>query len=422
MEIEYKKETNYIRRRKIKAFRESLLYYIFRIFPIKKNRITVTTYEGKGGFCCNPKYIVKELHKRDTELEFIWLVNDPESKEFPDYIRKEKNDIWHRAYYLTTSKVWIDNYRKPLGTKKRRGQFYVNTWHGNLGFKRIGLWRGKAFSKIAYLVSKNDSDMIDVYLSSSDWTTRAHVRGMLYNGKIIKTGQAREDILHTEERGIISDKIKNEYNVPKDTNVLLYVPTYRETGQKTNRGVYKEESTIDLTGIKQALEARTGCKWVIFVKYHPQLSPITIKLNIDKSIVNVTDHEDVYELLAASDAMVTDYSSLAFEAASAQIPVFLYMDDLDEYVHDRGGLNFDVSPDHHFSVSQEITPGMHAELPFMVATDNDEIIDNIRKFNKEEYGNKCVQIMHDLGMVADGKASERAARIIEGILNSKITI
>lgn len=407
-----RKESLYIRKRKLKAFRESILYYIFRIFPIRKNRITVTTFEGKGGFCCNPKYIVKELHKRDPELEFIWLVNDPDSKEFPDYIRKVKNDIWHRAYFLTTSKVWIDNYRKPLGTKKRKGQFYVNTWHGNLGFKRIGLWRGKAFSKIAYLVSKNDSDMIDVYLSSSDWTTRAHVRGMLYDGKIVKTGQAREDILHTDERGIISDKIKNEYNVPKDTNVLLYVPTYRETGQKTSRGVYKEESTIDLTGIKQALEARTGSKWVIFIKYHPQLSPIMIKLNIDKSIVNVTDHEDVYELLAASDAMVTDYSSLAFEAASAQIPVFLYMDDLDEYVHDRGGLNFDVSPDHLFSVSQEITPGMHAELPFMVATDNDEIIDNIRKFNKEEYGNKCVQMMHDLGMVADGRASERAADIV----------
>lgn len=191
MEIEYKKETNYIRRRKIKAFRESLLYYIFRIFPIKKNRITVTTYEGKGGFCCNPKYIVKELHKRDTELEFIWLVNDPESKEFPDYIRKEKNDIWHRAYYLTTSKVWIDNYRKPLGTKKRKGQFYVNTWHGNLGFKRIGLWRGKAFSKIAYLVSKNDSDMIDVYLFKNNILARFVTKMLDHN---IDEQRSRDDI------------------------------------------------------------------------------------------------------------------------------------------------------------------------------------------------------------------------------------
>lgn len=409
-------EKLYIRRRKLKAFRESLLYYFFRIFPIKRKRITVTTYEGRSGFCCNPKYIVMELHKRDPELEFIWLVNDPDSRKFPDYIRKAKNDIWHRAYYLTTSKVWIDNYRKPLGTKKRSGQYYVNTWHGNLGFKRIGLWRGKAFSRIAYLVSKNDSDMIDVYLSSSDWTTRAHVRGMLYNGKIIKTGQAREDILHTRDRKIIRDKIKSEYHIPEDTDVLLYAPTYRETGQKTKRGVYKEESTIDLSGIKKELEQKTSHKWVILVKYHPQLSFEYYNSDINNGFINVTEHEDVYELLAASDAMITDYSSLAFEAASAKIPVFLYMDDLDEYVHDRGGLNFDVSPTHHFSVSQEITPGMHAELPFMVATNNDEIKDDIRTFNRVKYENKCISMMKDLGMLADGKASERAAKIIENLL------
>lgn len=357
-----------------------------------------------------------ELHKRDPELEFIWLVNDPDSRKFPDYIRKAKNDIWHRAYYLTTSKVWIDNYRKPLGTKKRSGQYYVNTWHGNLGFKRIGLWRGKAFSRIAYLVSKNDSDMIDVYLSSSDWTTRAYVRGMLYNGKIIKTGQAREDILHTRDRKIIRDKIKSEYHIPEDTDVLLYAPTYRETGQKTKRGVYKEESTIDLSGIKKELEQKTSHKWVILVKYHPQLSFEYYNSDINNGFINVTEHEDVYELLAASDAMITDYSSLAFEAASAKIPVFLYMDDLDEYVHDRGGLSFDVSPTHHFSVSQEITPGMHAELPFMVATNNDEIKDDIRTFNRVKYENKCISMMKDLGMLADGKASERAAKIIENLL------
>lgn len=409
-------EELYIKRRKLKAFRESLLYYFFRIFPIKRKRITVTTYEGRSGFCCNPKYIVMELHKRDPELEFIWLVNDPDSRKFPDYIRKAKNDIWHRAYYLTTSKVWIDNYRKPLGTKKRSGQYYVNTWHGNLGFKRIGLWRGDAFSRIAYLVSKNDSDMIDVYLSSSDWSTRAHVRGMIYNGKMIKTGQAREDILHTDLRSVVRDKIKSEYHVSENTKVLLYAPTYRETGQRTIRDVYKEKSSINLESIKRALEKRTGSSWVVFVKYHPQLASICAESHMNEGFIDVTWYDDVYELLAASDAMITDYSSLAFEAASALIPVFLYMDDLDKYVNDRGGLNFDVSQDHHFSVSQEITPGMHAELPFMVATNNDEIKDDIRTFNRVKYENKCISMMKDLGMLADGKAAQRAAEIIENLL------
>ena len=161
-------ERNYIRYRKLKAFGNKICFVICRLFPIRQNRISVCTFEGKGGFGCNPKYIVEELHKRNTSYEFVWFVNDMQ-KEFPPYIKKVRNTLWSRAYWLSTSKVWIDNYRKPYGTCKRNGQYYLNTWHGTIGFKSMGLWRGKSFSKMAYLVSKNDSDMIDDAVIDSKW-------------------------------------------------------------------------------------------------------------------------------------------------------------------------------------------------------------------------------------------------------------
>lgn len=43
---------------------------------------------------------------------------------------------------------------KALRYKKRKGQYYLNTNHYTLGIKTVGLWRGKGFSKMAYLVSK----------------------------------------------------------------------------------------------------------------------------------------------------------------------------------------------------------------------------------------------------------------------------
>ena len=112
------KEEAYISKRKRQAFINSLRYRVCRIFPVKKKRIVVCTFEGKGGFCCNPKYIVEELHKRDNAYEIVWLVNDI-TKEFPSYVRKVETTPWNRAYWLSTSKVWIDNYRTPFGTKKR---------------------------------------------------------------------------------------------------------------------------------------------------------------------------------------------------------------------------------------------------------------------------------------------------------------
>lgn len=408
------KESSYIRKRKLKAFRESILYYIFRILPIRKNRIAVTTFEGKGGFCCNPKYIVKELHKRDPELEFIWLVNDPDSKEFPDYIRKVKNDIWHRAYYLTTSKVWIDNYRKPLGTKKRKGQFYVNTWHGSIGFKKIGLWRGTQFSRIAYLVSKNDSDMIDYILSDSRWTDIAFRKGMIYSGEFKRYGQAREDILIKREDIKLSE-IREQFGIPVDSFILLYVPTYREQHQKTDRSVYLERSSIDFDRVRQTIKKMTGNDCYIFYKLHPQLAGLKVNSPYNY-MVDVTSFDDVYEIMAISDAIITDYSSLAFEAAEAKIPAFLFMDDLKEYKSDRGGLFFEISNDYHMYPDEKITPGMKVRLPFSIAENNDELNQNITGFDRQIYENQCDEMIKCLEIVCDGKASGRASDLIEKLL------
>ena len=409
------KESSYIRKRKLKAFRESLLYYIFRIFPIRKNRIAVTTFEGKGGFCCNPKYIVKELHKRNSELEFIWLVNDPKSKEFPDYIRKVKNDIWHRAYYLTTSKVWIDNYRKPLGTKKRRGQFYVNTWHGSLAFKRLGLLRGEGFSKIAYLVSKDDSDMIDALIVSSEWSVQAFRKGLVYDGDFFKLGQAREDILYQRDEEKIRE-VKVSLGISVNTHVVLYVPTFREKHQDTDRSVFSEQSSINLEQIRQELESRFGGEWMVLLKLHPQLAANHKSNNISDNELDVTLYDDVYELMLISDAVITDYSSLAFEAGGACIPTFLYMDDLDEYISQRGGLCFKINENKKFVTDKSITPDIDAELPFSIATNNAEMIQNIQRFDREEYNEGCNKMISDLGIFLDGNASERAADMIEKVL------
>ncbi len=111
---------------------------------------------------------MEELHKRNVKYQFYWFVNDV-NKEFPAYIKKVRNTSWNRAFHLSTAKIWIDNYRKPYGTRKRKGQYYFQTWHGTIGFKSIGLWRGKAFSRMAYLVSKNDSDMIDYVTIDCYW-------------------------------------------------------------------------------------------------------------------------------------------------------------------------------------------------------------------------------------------------------------
>ena len=193
-------EQSYINKRKRQAALESLRYYICRVFPVRKKRIAVSTFEGRRVYCCNPRYIVEELHKRDSGYEFVWIADDME-QECPEYIRKVPNTKWARAYWLSTSKIWIDNYRKPFGTKKRKKQCYIQTWHATICIKPIGKYRGNLFPNMAYIVRKYDSKRIDYVLSGSKWCNHMYRDGLIYDGEIVKTGW----LVQKKQRWILVD-------------------------------------------------------------------------------------------------------------------------------------------------------------------------------------------------------------------------
>ena len=209
-------EEIYIAKRKIKAFMCGLVYYACRIFPVDQKKIVMWTFEGGGGYGCSPKYVAEELLKRNREGEadfkIVWLVNDT-GKTFPKEIQKVKSTLWSRAYHLSTAGTWLANSRTFYGAKKRKGQCYIQTWHATICIKPIGKYRGKLFPKIAYLISKYDSDMIDYVLSGSGWCDHMYRDGLIYEGKIIKTGTPRCDVLFNQ-RDEKYGQIRSVYGLP----------------------------------------------------------------------------------------------------------------------------------------------------------------------------------------------------------------
>lgn len=395
-------EEKSIRKRKRKAYMVHHFYHMLRIFPVKKGKIVFTTFEGDGGFCCNPKYIAEELllrqrRDRDEKYELIWLVNDMK-REFPVGIQKVKNTFLNRAYHLATAQVWVDNSRKAYGTAKRKNQLYIQTWHAALGFKAVGMFRGKLFPRIAYLVSRYDSRLADYVLSNSEWCTQRYPKMLLYDGKILKTGSPRCDIF-TTKRTELYRSIRERYGIPSDGKVVMFAPTFRGGGQKGKRQVYSEEPTLDFEMLSNTLHEKFGGTWYIFLRLHPQLAAqmegIPLK-NQSEYMVDVSQADDMNEVLAAADVFVTDYSSSAFDAVNMRIPVFLYADDLKEYVEDRGELMWDMK-----------------KLPFGVAETNEELREIIRGFEQKGYEDAVGEFLAECGVVEDGKASARVADVIE---------
>lgn len=412
------KESSYIAYRKLKAFCNRICFYICRVFPIDKRLISVCTFEGKGGFGCNPKYLVQELHKRNPEYKFVWFVNDM-GKKFPDYIRKVPNTLWSRAYWLSRSKVWIDNYRKPYGTCKRRKQYYLNVNHYTIGIKCTGLWRGKGFSEMAYLVSRNDSDMIDDLVIDSEWCEQVSPKGLVYDGTYLKTGAPRCDVLYGD-RTKYKKLFKNRHGIPEDAKVVMFAPTFREGAKNGKRSVYSELWTVDFKRLLATLEKKFGGQWYVCVRVHPQLAPSFDRYTneeIEDFVIDESQADDMYEILAGMDAYITDYSSACFEAGFARMPVFIYADDIQKYAKDRGSLMWNIADDPIDNIrnNKNITPEMDVKFPFSVARNNDELEANIISYDNSQYITDLEDTFKMMGLVFDGKASEKLAKKIQEI-------
>ena len=407
-------EGRYILKRRLIAFVNSLLFYSCALFPIHNNRIAVCTFEGRGGFGCNPKYIVNELHRRDENLEIVWLVDDLK-KEFPDYIRKVHNTPLSRAYWMTTSKIWIDNYRTKYGTVKRKGQYYLNTNHYTTGIKTVGLWRGKGFSPMACLVSSADSAMIDGLIIDSDFGREMCPKGLLYKGKLLKMGAPRTDILYGD-KSLPRMNFRKRHGLASDAKVVMFAPTFREKATDGKRSIWNGQLTIDLERLLKTLEARFGGDWYLCIRTHPQLAGSFGRYKHNNIIpharvIDESNADDMYQILAAMDAYITDYSSACFEAGLAEIPVFLYADDIDEYRKDRGGFFWNITSDmlEDISLDPEIFLNTKAKLPFSISVNNKMLEKNIRSFDEREYKNRIDEMKESLHMLFDGKASDRAA-------------
>lgn len=413
------KEMKYIRKRKRQAFRESLCFYACRIFPVRRNLISVCTFEGKGGFGCNPKPLVEELHRQNPKLQFVWFVNDM-TKAFPDYIRKVPNTLWSRAYWLSRSKVWIDNYRKPYGTKKRKGQYYLNVNHYTIGIKCTGLWRGEGFSPMAYLVSKNDSDMIDDLVIDSKWCEEISSKGLVYEGTYQKTGAPRCDVLYGD-RSDAKSRFRKKHHIPEDAKVVLFAPTFREGAKDGKRFVFSEIWTIDFQRLLDNLQKKFGGTWYLCVRVHPQLAPTFQEYKnpeIQDRIIDESQADDMYEILAGMDAYISDYSSACFEAGFAHIPVFLYADDIQKYAKDRGALMWNIATDPRECIGNNkvMTPNFDVELPFSLASDNEELEKDIMEFDKAKYDKVLNEFHEKVGLVFNGRASENLANKINQIV------
>lgn len=226
-----------------------------------------------------------------------------------------------------------DFYMLTSAMKVRNNQELIQLWHGAGAFKKFG------FSRIG--TGDNIRNINGGYRKYTKVITSSEEIRPLYAQafdipaeRVAATGSPRTDVFFDEEwKEEIKNKFYNKYPQFKDKKIVLFAPTYR--GRKVEDADYNFDCA-DLDRLQREL----GEEYIIITKWHPALYR-NIKKGIKESkhcndVYDLSDWEDINELLVVADILVTDYSSVIFDYYFMNKPVVYFAYDLDEYGVGRG--------------------------------------------------------------------------------------
>lgn len=368
--------------------------WMYQSSKINKQKVVFMTYNNE--YICNPRYICEEIRRQDLPIELVWACKTGQMKKrkekYPDDLKLVVRGSYEFFREIATAKVWVDNAVcftwNPFPKKKE--QFYLQTWHGSMGLKRIGTDDVKNFRW--GMAAKLSSKYTDVCISNSAFETDVFRQTHWSQTKILELGHARNDILFADEetKQEIAQKVRNFFELPEGTKMALYAPTFRD-------GDAAEFYNMDYSRVVDALEETFGGKWVLLNRFHFKTKSAKKKAVIaeDERIYPATAYPDMQELMLGVDLGITDYSSWICDFVLTGKPGFIYASDLSEYDQERG---------FYYPLT---------DTPFMIAEDNDQMEENIRAFDMEVYERKREKFLQDRGCVESGQAAKQIVELIK---------
>ncbi len=350
-----------------------LLYRLFYIFPLK-DKIFFESFLGES-YSCNPRGIYEYLIKNNYDYKYVWSLRDPSKVQIKEAKVIKKMRIRY-LYHLATSKYIINNSRMPLKWNKRKGQIFVQTWHGT-PLKRLVYDMEKInmplVNKDEYLKNfTKDVKKWDYLISPNEYSTSKFKSAFKYDGKIIKSGYPRNERLKKVDVKKIDD-IKKKIGIPLDKKVILYTPTYRDN-LYINKGRYIQDIFIDMDKLKKAV----GEDVVMILKSHYLVKEINYKYS-KENIIDLSLYDDITDLYLISDLLITDYSSTFFDYIYLNKPIVFYQYDQKEYEEDIRGFYIPIN-----------------DLENVVKSES-QLYDIISKLNiKEKYDYKNFLLKYDI--------------------------
>lgn len=325
------------------------------------------------------------------------------SDEFEiDFVKGATNEFTQKA--IDSDVIVTTNMEYYLETNpKNKEKVVIDTWHG-FPLKNMFYTDPNYFNKNSIAPFWRQ---IDYSISYSDVYNNTVNKSIKVDpANFVITGSPRNDFLFNQDisRTLLLRILGKE---DMGQRFIFYMPTFRSadvgnTYDSSNLFGFKD---FNLSFLENFLEKNN---YELIVKLHP-----IYKKKFSDAIFNIPrismypeyeankEFVDLYEVLSATDILITDYSSVYFDYLLLDKPIIFATPDLSEYQKERG---FCLEP------FEDWTPGPKVVNQKQLQS---EIINYEKK--KDYYGLSRKAIRDKVHQYKDGKSSERVWKFISSL-------
>lgn len=300
-------------------------FNICRIFPLKSNRVTFLS-PHRENFTDSLGAVLKEVQSRG-KYDIVKISSaDLNLNGGAASVLKAFEFFTYKAFLLATSKyVFLNDNFMPMGSLHfSKDAIVTQLWHAEGVFKKFGLDIPQPKD-----VRKREiagASKLSLVVCSSEQVAPYYAKAFgVAQNRVLPLGSPRSDKFFEEcDVQKIKEKFLSKYPELADKRLVLYAPTFRDNPEDDKKLL----SSVDV----QAFNKRFGDDSALLIRLHPQIHRCSDVLS---GAYDVTDWDDVGELIAICDAMITDYSSVCMDAALIGKPLYFYAFDLDKYADER---------------------------------------------------------------------------------------
>lgn len=375
---------------KVKEFIKKLLVWVLNKLPLGRIIIleAFPVFEDNTGALY--RHMLRE-HWND-EWKLVWLARKKEEYHDPPKVknvvylaRDKKKDAVRLFFYRCRAAAIIDcNTQLP---KLNPNTFHFYLTHGSL-IKSVK----------NYQLCDSTTDQL---LDQASFFTQANIENLhVPLWKLVQLGFPRNDELWLGKHITLSEKLGSKCN-----RIVVWYPTYRQMKASDRR-----VSNISIPIIHSVEAAKIvneiAERWnvLILVKPHPA-QDLSFIQNLQLSNLRFIDNQFVenmglllYEFLGATDALITDYSSVFYDYLLTKKMVALTFEDEDQYAQNPG-----------FAVDTTVLK----EAAYLLEKPED--FDDLFKYvvtGEDPLKEKRLQLMKTTNRYTDNKSAKRVARFI----------